>query len=323
MERLARLGAHLQPLGRRGAAPHHQEASPLLVAAAGPPPCCLDYAYSFITHPGPGNAVRVWVESRTIIYDDRDGTETTVYQCASCKSEDTFGAGFDQSGQHLFADDNYDFSMIYCGDDLLIFRRLQPGGTRNYKLERGGSGVPSDVKGYRTGPIIDAKLPDGTVYFGGKQLDHIHTAQDVYEIPLDDFDAVRDATAAGVPLVSQTEISNSSTGLRAVIECPVKSMNLALDEEANPYVGSRGIWQTDTGPVAFPDLSRRFPRLAGSLSLGFIAINNRGPQIHAADFVLEQLTPSAGGEVLNYSKPFSLPAKNRLLAIPLPFSTPS
>lgn len=89
-------------------------------AAAAPPPKsgldCLNYAYSFITNPGPLNAVRFWIESRTTIYDDAAETSTVVYQCkctrksnthhnlfqedaserlcviagASCKSENTF-----------------------------------------------------------------------------------------------------------------------------------------------------------------------------------------------------------------------------------------
>ena len=73
---------------------------------------CLDYAYSFICNPGPGNAVRFWVESRTIVYDDREKTKTVIYQCASCKSENTFGA------TKLFAEDN-------CESDTFAFIQRQ------------------------------------------------------------------------------------------------------------------------------------------------------------------------------------------------------
>ena len=104
---------------------------------------------------------------------------------------------------------------------------------------------------------------------------------------------------------------------------------------------STEVWQTDTGPVAFPDLTKRYvsttiiagvwaafpstpvvcgqdPPLA-SVSLGFVAANNR--QLERADFVVEQLMelPDGGGaEVLHYCKPFSLPALNTLWAIPPP-----
>jgi hypothetical protein len=52
---------------------------------------CLHYAFSFVTNPGPGNAVRLWIESRTTLHDDVRGTKVVFYQCASCKSENTFG----------------------------------------------------------------------------------------------------------------------------------------------------------------------------------------------------------------------------------------
>ena len=63
-------------------------------------------ARSFITNPGPGNAVRLWVESRTTLYDDEAGTKSLFLQTGSCKSENTFGAS------ELFVDDNYDFCTI-------------------------------------------------------------------------------------------------------------------------------------------------------------------------------------------------------------------
>jgi hypothetical protein len=53
------------------------------------------------------------------------------------------------------------------------------------------------------------------------------------------------------------------------------------------------------------------------MSLGFVAANNRQPG--AADFVLEQPTSIGGGRaVLHYSAPYSMPAINRLYALPLP-----
>ena len=91
---------------------------------------------------------------------------------------------------------------------------------------------------------------------------------------------------------------------------PVKTMNLETSTE---------VWQTDTGPVAFPDLTKRYDPPLASVSLGFVAANNR--QLERADFVVEQLMelPDGGGaEVLHYCKPFSLPALNTLWAIPPP-----
>jgi len=78
---------------------------------------CLDYSRSFIFGTAPFNNVRFWVESRTTIFDDQGGTSTVYYQCASCKSENTFGE------KDLFLADNYDFLPILGGGYWLIFRR--------------------------------------------------------------------------------------------------------------------------------------------------------------------------------------------------------
>jgi hypothetical protein len=117
---------------------------------------------------------------------------------------------------------------------------------------------------------------------------------------------IREATHSGVPIVAQTEISDPRTRLRAIIEFPVKTMNVH---------DRRDLYQVDSGPVAFPDLSRRYPRPAESLSLAFVAFNAPG----SADFVIEAPTPvsEAGREVarvFHYSRLVSLPAANRLFA---------
>jgi hypothetical protein len=65
-----------------------------------------------------------------------------------------------------------------------------------------------------------------------------------------------------------------------------------------------------------PDLTKRFEPPIASLRLAFVAFN--AP--HFADFVVEQPTPVMidGREqckVYHYSRPFSLPAANRLFAL--------
>ena len=127
---------------------------------------------------------------------------------------------------------------------------------------------------------------------------------------LDTWEKIRDTTAAGVPIVTQTEIANPDTKLRAIIECPVKTMNISLE---------RNIWQVDTGPIAFPDLTRRFEPSIDCLSLAFVVFNAPG----FADFVIEQPTPVVENgkelcKIHHYSSPFSLPAKNTVLAVALP-----
>jgi hypothetical protein len=124
---------------------------------------------------------------------------------------------------------------------------------------------------------------------------------------LDSWEKIRDTTAAAVPIVSRTELADDATGLKAVIEAPVKTLNVSIH---------RSMYQVDTGPIAYPDLSQRFEPRIDCLKLAFVAFN--AP--HFADFIVEQPTAVVEDEVEkcqihHYSKPFSMPAKNALLAV--------
>ncbi|MBN2291067.1 MAG: hypothetical protein JXM70_01505 [Pirellulales bacterium] len=238
---------------------------------------CLDYGLSFICNPSPANSARFWIESRTTIIDDSSGVSLEFYQCASCKSENTFGE------KDLFLANNYDFLPIFGGkeaEDLLIFRR------------------PARLSdSYRT--IVKSE----NVW--GKPILKLQYGQKVRV--LNTWEDIRDATSAAVPIVSRTEISNPQTKLRAIIECPVKTMNIAHPSKK---------YQVDTGPVALADLTSRPEPLIDCLSLAFVAFN--AP--HFADFVVEQPTAVTEGDkelckIYHYSNPISLPAKNTLLAL--------
>jgi len=235
---------------------------------------CLDYGRSFICNTSPQNAVRFWVESRTTLFDDQAGTEITFLQCGSCKSEHTFAK------ENLFIQDNYDFMPIYGGEDMLIFRRHVDVRDRYRQLRK-------------------------VVELWGKPNMKLAYGKTVRELKT--FEEIRDATATEVPIAAQTEITNKETGLRAVIEYPVKTMNISIDES---------IYQVDTGPIALPDLSKRYDPAVDSVRLAFVAFN--AP--HFADFVIEQPTPVVKDEqelcrVYHYSNPISLPAKNSVLAV--------
>jgi hypothetical protein len=234
----------------------------------------LDYGRSFICNTAEMNAVRFWVESRTRIIDDNANTFADYYQCGSCKSENTFAE------RDLFHADNYDFLPILGKDEWLVFRRTVAESDR-----------------YRT----VSKTRD---LWG----DPILKLREVSQVTiLETWEQIRDATAAAVPIVTQTEIANPEAGLRAIIECPTKTMNVSIEKR---------LYQVDTGPVAFPDLKERREREIDCLSLAFVAFN--APDF--ADFVVEQLTPVTDEpdgpcRTYHYSYPFSVPAENRVLAL--------
>lgn len=237
------------------------------------PYSCLDYRRAFICGTSELNSVRFWIESRTTITDSSTGASSVFYQGASCKSENTFG------DRDLFYPDNYDFLPIFGDGHWLLFRRK----------------ARLDVERYRETVVS----PNG---WGEPRL-LLHEGTNVRE--LDTWEQIRDATAQGLPLVSQTELVNEDMSLKAVIECPVKTMNISLEKR---------MYQTDTGPIAFPDLTRKPEPLINCLSLAFVAFN----QSHFADFVIEQPTPVVEDDVelckiYHYSNPISLPATNRIL----------
>ena len=238
---------------------------------------CLDYSRSFLNGTRSFNSVRFWIESRTFIINEATGETQVFYQCASCKSENTFGE------KDLFYPDNYDFMPIFGGrdrEDLVIFRR-HVRITADYRSVT----KSNDVWGK---PVLNLR-------------------QAANPRTLDTWEAIRDTTAAATPIVSRTTIRNPETKLRAIIECPVKTMNISLDKK---------MYQVDTGPIAYPDLAKPADPLIECIRLAFVAFN--AP--HFADFVIEQPTPviEDGEErckIFHYSNPISLPAENQLLAI--------
>jgi hypothetical protein len=234
---------------------------------------CLDYGRSFVCHSGPYNAVRLWIESRTTIVDEESGTVSHFYQCGSCKSERTFAE------KDLFYENNYDFLPIVGHDRTLMFRRH--------------IGVNPDYRDIR-----DVVKPWGTPIL------RLHNAADA--LVLDTWPKIQQAIESGAPIICRTTLADEATRLRAVVEYPVKTMNMNVEKQ---------LWQTDTGPIALPDLSKRYEHPIESLRLAFVAANRNDE----AYFVVEQPTPltvddKQVAEVRHFSQPFGAKATNVLLA---------
>lgn len=234
----------------------------------------LDYSKTYLLGTNPENEVRFWVESRTRVIDERSGKTEDFLQCASCKSEDTFAL------QNLFLKDNYDFLPIFGPEYGLIFRRnawLNP----NYR------------SCLRTTEMFGGPFQHLQEHVSYKNL---ITAEEIIRF-----------THEFYPVVAQTEIWNDETESRAIIEYPVKTLNIRKSDNA---------YQIDTGPVAFPNLAVRHERLVDSISLAFVAFN----AAHFADFIVEESTPIGNNHdtvethVYHYSRRISLAASNRLYA---------
>ncbi len=234
----------------------------------------INYGLSFISGRWPENQVRFWVESRMRYVDEKNNIVEDYYQCGSCKSEDTFAE------QNLFYEDNYDFTPVFGPFYGIIFRR-KAYLNDNYKSCRKAADMWNGQ---------EYKLKEATNF---KKLEST--------------EEIRKATHDAIPLVAQTEIENKKLGIKAIIEYPIKTMN--INDSKNKY-------QVDTGPVLLPDLSLKPTRMVDIIQLAYVAFNIE----NFADFVIEVPTPIIKNEkelcqVYHYSKIISLEAKNTLFGI--------
>jgi hypothetical protein len=234
---------------------------------------CLDYRKSFLRGTVAANNVRLWIESRVTIFDESNGTSTIFYQCASCKAEDTFSSG------PLFFDDNYDFLPIFGDSKWLVFRRR--------------SRVANDYRiSYAPGALLGE--PELLLAWG------------INVRKLTTWDDVLGASKSAAPIVSQTEIFDRNTKMRALVECPVKSLNISPELQ---------MYQVDTGPVIFPDLKMRDAALIDRLHLAFVAFNNSTNAYFLIEVPTEIACEPSTPQVYHYSKQIGFSnARNVLLA---------
>ena len=179
------------------------------------------------------------------------------------------------AAEGLFHADNYDFMPVFGPEWSVVFRRKA-------RLE----------PGYKS-CVTTQSLWNG-------QQHYLVEGKDVQL--LQDTASIRQATYEWTPIVTQTEVFDEGTGQRMIIECPVKTMNTNREDD---------IYQVDTGPVAYWDLSQPWERAVDGLSLAFVAFN--AP--HFADFVVEAPTAVGAEQIYHYSALTSLPAENRVYAV--------
>jgi len=230
-----------------------------------------DFARSFVTFVTfeRANNARIQVEARCEL---TTGDTTEEYLLvASCKAERTYAE------KDLFFLPNYDFCMIYSRDSYRIHRVP----------------LPYDPDVMDAGIITDRfERADFAVKFVDAEV-------------CEDNGSVVAATLANRILIGRTEIWSEERGLRAVIEYPIKTMNVHQDPE---------YFQVDTGPILLPDFtSDRRP--IEVFDLAFVAWNVPG----WAEFVIQDAVPACpdtpnAPRVCHYSKIRVMDARNQVLA---------
>jgi hypothetical protein len=237
----------------------------------------IAYGRSFSVGLWEYNEVRFWIESRVKIIDYKNDKIVNYFQAASCKSENTF------ADKNLFRKDNYDFLPVFGPEYGIIFRR-HASYTTNYR-----------------------EVKPASEMWGGQKY-YIFESENFKK--LNSFNEIVEATHQPKPLVGQTEIWNDELNLRAIIEYPIKTIN--INKNLAKY-------QVDTGPILFPELIKQYNRTIDSLNLAYIAFN----QSSFADFVIEVPTPvesvdrnhNINQKVYHYSKLVSKQSINRLYVI--------
>jgi hypothetical protein len=213
------------------------------------------------------NNARVQLESRVRITEKDGGATHAFVLAASCKTE-RVGADVD-----LWLLPNADFMPLFSDTQFMHVKTFARAGSVAQAWPP-GSGEQSDRL---LVPI------DGT-------FDRVHLDLVEYEAAvLAGAHEIVDATLANRPLVGL--ITLDSDRYTATIEFPVKTMN-ANERD--------WVYQTDTGPILFPDLTRDPADLLPGMELAFVATNNPT----WADFVVRRRTTIADGvEVYHYAAP--------------------
>ncbi len=224
------------------------------------------------------NNARIQIECRCVITERATGRVQTFVLGASCKTE---RVGVDRD---VWTEPNADFVPIFsdthfmhlktyarCGLDVELFGHE---GRRQSDRQHG---------------LIDDAFDSLRVDIVETDAKELRSPQEIVE-----------ATLANHLLMARTTIETAEYS--TVIDYPVKTMN-ANERD--------WIYQTDTGPVLFPDLTRSFEDLNPGLELAYSAFNCR----EWAEFIVRVPTP-VGGEinVQHYSRTSRVDCLNQIFS---------
>ena len=217
----------------------------------------IDFARSFITfridtlkkppitvsHKPPFslNNARIQVECRLEVVEKASGLRQEFLLGASCKTE---RVGVERD---IWLAPNADFVPVLSAEKFLTIKSYARIGLEQQVRFYTQKTVQPDRQ---TGGVAEA--------YDSLRLDVATCPGELLATP----EEIVKATLGNEVLVARTEIENAR--YRTVIEYPIKTMN-ANERDM--------IYQTDTGPILYPDLSREPDDLIGGIELAFAAFN--------------------------------------------------
>jgi hypothetical protein len=225
------------------------------------------------------NNARIPIGCRCEITDKQTGDAQAFVLGANCKTE---RVGVERD---IWTEPNADFVPVFSREQFLNIKSFEYVG-KQVMLYPPSLGAQPERQTGRVAEAFDDVRIDLT-YREGELLE---TGEQIIE-----------AVLANLPLVARTEIEHER--YVAVLDYPVKTINANEREK---------IYQADTGPVLFPDLSREPQALIEGFELAFAAFN--APDW--IEFLVRAPTPiTEDVSVYHYSRPVRLDVKNQVIRL--------
>lgn len=225
------------------------------------------------------NRARIRIDCRCQLTDPH-GQVTDFYLGEACKTE-RVGVNR-QTG--IFTQPNSDFRPVLSETHALFFKSWD-------KNDKGLMLVPATL-----GPQPERQVVSTEEAFYRSRLHITHVDGNV----LEDADAVIAAADKGLPIVARTEFRVA--GYQVLLDYPVVTLNVS--EKYNAF-------QTDTGPVLYPELHLPHTNPLETFRLAFCAFN----ALDWTEFIIQKPTPvGAGISVNHYSETVTVAARNLLIA---------
>jgi len=221
------------------------------------------------------NTIRIQMDSRCQLVNEKTGESEWYYLITPCRTEWMYRSDV------LWQLPNYEFCGIWSSTEYLA-----------------GHVKTGDVSSYG-GDMRVAHPIEGRYLEYEMKIRHFQEVQQ-----LENDEQVVKATREFRPIIARTEIRDDKNGMRAVIEYPVKTMNVQLEHKR---------MQVDTGPLIFPDLSAPVEREIEKLSMAYVCYNTDD----VAEFILRKpmsITKDGDqvGTIIDYSEVRRVPVKTTL-----------
>jgi len=215
------------------------------------------------------NNARIQIDCRCEIRDQQTGQTQEFALGANCKTEQV---GVERD---IWLAPNADFRPVGSGTQFLTIKTYDHIGREKevflYPKERGHQ--------------PDRQIVDLADAFDSFRMELARRPGELLATPQE----IVNATLANEPLVAATEFSQGRYAVR--LDYPITTMN-ANERD--------WVYQTDTGPVLFPDLAREPGDLIAGMQLAFSAFNSPD----WIEFIVRVPTPiPQGGSVYHFSRP--------------------